>query len=116
MRIAAWNVNSLGVRLEHVCTYLQAACPDILLLQELKGEAEKFPFSAISALGYTAVVVGQKGYNGVAILSRSPATNVQTLLPVFHRQETDPAAARYVEAVINGVRVASEYVFGKILL
>ena len=70
MKIASWNVNSLKVRLEHVCEWLTAQQPDLLGLQELKLTDDKFPVTELDALGYGAVFAGQKTYNGVAILYR----------------------------------------------
>lgn len=70
MRIATWNVNSLKVRLEHVCRWLQETKTDVLCLQELKMAHELFPIDALQAIGYGAVWTGQKTYNGVAILYR----------------------------------------------
>jgi exodeoxyribonuclease-3 len=72
MKIASWNVNSLRVRLPHVLEWLAATKPDLLALQETKVPDEEFPRIEIEAAGYHAVYSGQKGYNGVAILSRKP--------------------------------------------
>lgn len=71
--IATWNVNSLNVRLPHVLTWLQEIQPDVLALQEIKMENEKFPYEDFRELGYHALVSGQKTYNGVAILSKKAA-------------------------------------------
>jgi len=105
VKIATWNVNSVKARLKHVCEYLKLAEPDILLLQELKLTEENFPKLEIEALGYNTAVVGQKTYNGVAILSKSPIEVLHTELP------GDPSdkQARYIEAFTGGVRVASIY-------
>jgi exodeoxyribonuclease-3 len=70
--IATWNVNSLNVRLPHVLTWLRETQPDVLALQEIKCENEKFPYEDLRELGYHALVSGQKTYNGVAMLSRQP--------------------------------------------
>jgi exodeoxyribonuclease III len=105
MRIATWNVNSIKVRQEAVCGWLASAEPDVLLLQELKCVDEAFPREAITALGYAIETVGQKAYNGVAILSRLPMQVTQRRLPGDDADEQ----ARYLEAVINGVRIASLY-------
>src|SRR5688500_10535717 len=98
MKIASWNVNSIKARLDHVKSWLDTRQPDILMLQELKGL--EFPQDDIAAHGYQAVFVGQKAYNGVAILSRRPVTVLATALP---GDETD-AQARYIEAELDGVR------------
>ena len=82
MKIATWNVNSLTVRLPQVLDWLTAN-PDvgILGLQELKLVDEKFPHAAFEALGYRAVCLGQKTYNGVALISRQPLEQVQRNIP-----------------------------------
>jgi exodeoxyribonuclease III len=103
MKIASWNVNSIKSRLEHVKTWLGQAKPDVLLLQELKGI--EFPAAEFQALGYEAAFVGQKAYNGVAILSRSPTTVIARALPGNAADEQ----ARYLEADINGVRIINIY-------
>ena len=76
MKIATWNINSLTVRLPQVIDWLTANPVDALCLQELKLTDEKFPHAALEAIGYTGSVFGQKTYNGVAILSRTPMQNV----------------------------------------
>jgi exodeoxyribonuclease-3 len=105
VKIATWNVNSIKVRLPHVLAWLESAKPDVLLLQELKCIADNFPMLEINAAGYQAEVVGQKAYNGVAILSREPITETITRLP----GEPEDEQARYVEGTTCGVRVASIY-------
>ena len=105
VKIATWNVNSIKVRLPHVLSWLESAKPDVLLLQELKGIAENFPLLEVNGLGYQAAVVGQKAYNGVAILSRQPISETITRLP----GEPEDAQARYVEGTTCGIRVASIY-------
>ena len=76
MKIATWNINSLTVRLPQVIDWLAANPVDALCLQELKLTDEKFPHAALEAIGYSSAVFGQKTYNGVAILSRTPARDV----------------------------------------
>ncbi|MFC5521628.1 exodeoxyribonuclease III [Polaromonas jejuensis] len=76
MKIATWNVNSLAVRLPQVLDWLAANPVDALCLQELKLSDEKFPLKELEAAGYQSAVFGQKTYNGVAILSRTPARDV----------------------------------------
>ena len=83
MKLATWNVNSLKVRLPQVLDWLQANPVDVLCLQELKLEQDKFPFDTIREAGYHATWAGQKTYNGVAILSREPATAVAVNIPGF---------------------------------
>jgi exodeoxyribonuclease-3 len=76
MKIATWNVNSLTARLQHVLDWLAAHPVDVLCLQELKMSDDKFPLEVLKSAGYEAAVFGQKTYNGVAILSRSPLSDV----------------------------------------
>ena len=106
MKIATWNVNSIKARLPNVLAWLNEAEPDIVLLQETKTLNEKFPALEIEDLGYNLALNGQKTYNGVAILSKTPIEDVVTVLP---GDEGDDHA-RYIEAVIGDVRVASVYV------
>lgn len=105
IRIATWNVNSIKARLPLVLAWLERAAPDVVLLQETKVVDAQFPALEINGAGYVCATVGQKTYNGVAILSKFPVEIVLTALP------GDPAdeQARYVEAVTGGVRVASVY-------
>ena len=105
MKIATWNVNSLNVRLPHVLDWLAAHQPDALCLQELKMEDAKFPLDAIRAAGYHAAFLGQKTYNGVAILSREPAEDVVRNIP-DHGDEQK----RVIAATIAGIRVVCAYV------
>jgi exodeoxyribonuclease-3 len=108
MRIATWNVNSVNARLETVVRWFEEAKPDVACLQEIKCIDEKFPTEAFERLGYNVVVHGQKTYNGVALLSKTPLEDVRRGLPGDDADEQ----ARYVEAVVSGpdpVRVASIY-------
>ncbi|MGH6991044.1 MAG: exodeoxyribonuclease III [Stellaceae bacterium] len=105
MRIATWNVNSIKARLPLVLAWLGEARPDVVCLQEIKCLAADFPSLEIGGLGYRIEIVGQKAYNGVALLSKSPAREVITALP----GDEDDHQARYVEATIDGVRIASLY-------
>ncbi|HJO88168.1 MAG: exodeoxyribonuclease III [Alphaproteobacteria bacterium] len=109
MKIATWNVNSVRARLAHLLGWLDKATPDILLLQEIKCMDDAFPILEIETAGYNCAVRGQKSYNGVAILSRTPLEDVITELPGDSCDEQ----ARYVEAVTEFskgvIRVASLY-------
>ncbi|MDR3509967.1 MAG: exodeoxyribonuclease III [Caulobacteraceae bacterium] len=108
MKIATWNVNSVNARLETVLKWFQEASPDVACLQEIKCVDEKFPTEAFESLGYNVAVHGQKTYNGVALLSKSPLEDVRKGLPGDDSDEQ----ARYIEAVISGprpVRVAGIY-------
>jgi exodeoxyribonuclease III len=105
MQIATFNVNSIKARLSNVTEWLAAAQPDVVCLQELKCTEDGFPGLAIAQAGYQAVVSGQKSYNGVAILAREPIEDVVTGLPGGDGDEQ----ARYIEATVAGVRIASLY-------
>jgi exodeoxyribonuclease-3 len=105
MKVATWNVNSIRARREHVIDWLDAARPDVLCLQELKATTSEFPFEEVRECGYEAAVLGQKTYNGVAIVSRLPLDNVQE---GFDDAEDDPQA-RLISARIDGVTVLSAY-------
>ena len=108
MRIATWNVNSVRQRIDHLTYYLREVSPDVLCLQELKCEEKDFPFAAVEAEGYNAAVLGQKTFNGVAILSKRPI-EVTKGLP----GDDADTQSRYIEAEIPDekgvVRVASIY-------
>ena len=104
MKLASWNVNSLGVRLPQVLDWLAANPVDVLALQELKLTDDKFPTDAFTALGYEAHVFGQKTYNGVALLTRTPATEVVRNIPGF-----DDEMARVITATVDGIRVVGAY-------
>jgi exodeoxyribonuclease-3 len=108
VRVATWNVNSVRQRLEQLLAYLRDVAPDVLCLQETKCEDASFPRLEIEDAGYNVETHGQKGFNGVAILSKRPIEVVRGL-PGF---ESDPQA-RYIEAIVaddkGAVRVASIY-------
>lgn len=104
MKIATWNVNSLNVRLQHVLDWLAANQPDVLCLQETKLEDAKFPFDAFTAIGYHAAHAGQKTYNGVAILSKHPLSDVTINLPALADEQK-----RLIAATINDVRIVCAY-------
>ncbi len=104
MKIATWNVNSIKVRLPQLLDWLAANQPDALCLQELKCEDKAFPLAEIEAAGYRAVFNGQKTYNGVAILSREPAQDVQRDIPGFADEQK-----RVIAATVDGVRVVCGY-------
>ena len=99
MRIATWNVNSIRMREHLVADWLRRAQPDLLLLQEIKCEAASFPTDTFEAAGYSAHVVGQKSYNGVATLSRVPVEAMHRSLPGLPE---DDAQARYIETRVHG--------------
>ncbi len=93
MKLATWNINSLTVRLPQVLDWLAGNPVDILCLQELKLTDEKFPHEALSQAGYHSAAFGQKTYNGVAILSRSPLRDVVTNIPGFLDEQSRVIAA-----------------------
>ncbi len=105
VKIATWNVNSVKARLEHLLAWLGEDKPDVVCLQEIKCLTAEFPGLEIQGLGYHVEAVGQKSYNGVALLSREPMRDVLRSLP----GDTADEQARYVEATIGDLRVASIY-------
>jgi exodeoxyribonuclease-3 len=105
MKLATWNVNSLKVRLPQVLDWLGRHRPDALCLQETKLEDANFPVQALREAGYQSVYSGQKTYNGVAIVSRTPATDVAAGIPGF-----DDEQKRVLAATVGGVRVVCVYV------
>lgn len=106
MKIVSYNVNGIGARLPRLLEYLDEQAPDIVCLQELKADDEKFPAAAIEGAGYGAVWHGQKGFNGVAILARGcqPAERRRGL-------PGDPgdSHSRYIEAEVNGLVIGGLY-------
>jgi exodeoxyribonuclease-3 len=104
MKIATWNINSLAVRLPQVLDWLAAAQPDVLGLQELKLTDDKFPAAELEAAGYQAVFLGQKTYNGVALLARQPLADVVRNIPGFEDDQ-----ARVIAATVGGVRLVCAY-------
>jgi exodeoxyribonuclease III len=109
MKITTWNINGVKARLDSALTYLRQAAPDIVCLQEIKSVDEGFPSAAFEELGYNLAVHGQKGFNGVALLSKLPFDEVSRGLPGGDNDEQ----ARYIEATVSvpsGVlKVASIY-------
>lgn len=103
--ITTWNINSIRARLPLFLGWLKEKGPDIVLLQETKATDDQFPREEIENLHYNIATFGQKTYNGVAILSKFPIEDVTQGIPGFEHDQ-----ARYIEAVTNGMRVASVYV------
>ncbi len=107
--IATWNVNSIRARLEVLLKWLKKNKPDILLLQELKAQEEDIPRTDIEDLNYNFITFGQKAYNGVAILSKYPISDINYNLPNFSHDKQ----SRYIEGFIGinnkGIRMASIY-------
>jgi exodeoxyribonuclease III len=109
MIISAWNLNSIKSRKEHLVDWLKENNPNIVLLQELKAITENFPYEEIEELGYNCAVHGQKTYNGVSILSKSPIEDVTTSF----LNDPNDTHSRYIQAVTyidnQAIRVASLY-------
>ena len=104
MQLATWNVNSLNVRLPQVIDWLAANPVDVLALQELKLTDDKFPAQALAEIGYQAQWFGQKTYNGVALLSKTPASEVIKNIPGFEDEQS-----RVLCGTVDGVRVIGAY-------
>ncbi len=105
MKLATWNVNSLKVRLPQVLQWLQSSPVDVLCLQETKLTDDKFPVAEIEAAGYQVAFTGQKTYNGVAILSRHPMSDVVKNNPRFEDEQQ-----RIISATIAGMRIVCAYI------
>ena len=105
MKLVTWNVNSLRARLPRVLEFLADRRPDVACLQETKCDDESFPAQALHDAGYHALHHGQRGYNGVAILTRAPAVEVRRGIPGF-----DDVQSRIIAADVGGIRVVSAYV------
>jgi exodeoxyribonuclease-3 len=111
LNITTWNVNSIKARLPRVESWVQKNAPDVLCLQEIKCQEDMFPYEAFDALGYHAIVTGQKTYNGVAILLRhnnssAPSFNVrEKILP----GDKDDEQARYLEIDYHDCVIACLY-------
>jgi exodeoxyribonuclease-3 len=106
VKIATFNINNVNKRLDNLLAWLGRAEPDIACLQELKAEQSLFPAAAFRAIGYGAVWQGERSWNGVAILARGCD-------PVLTRSSlpgnSEDYQARYIEAAVNGVLIASLY-------
>jgi exodeoxyribonuclease-3 len=109
MKIATWNINGVRARLEGAVAWLKDAAPDVLCFQEIKSEDGNFPREAFEDLGYNVATHGQKGFNGVAILSKLPLDEVSRGLPGGDGDDQ----ARFIEAVLSvkggALRVVSLY-------
>lgn len=104
MKLATWNVNSVKVRLPQLLEWLAAVRPDVVCLQELKTEETKFPRAELEAAGYACAVNGQKTYNGVALLARSPLAAIVPDIPGFADEQK-----RVIAANVLGLRVVCVY-------
>jgi exodeoxyribonuclease III len=106
MKIATWNVNSIAVRMPQVLKWIDGNRPDVLCMQETKCPDEKFPAQIFRDLGYHVEVFGQPTYNGVAILSLLPMSDVQR----GHPDEPPDAQRRLIAATVNTVRIINVYI------
>jgi exodeoxyribonuclease-3 len=104
MKLATWNVNSLAVRLPQLLEWLAAQQPDAMVLQETKLTDDKFPHEAIEDAGYQVHWFGQKTYNGVALLSKTPATDIVRNIPGFADD-----SARVITGSVGGLRIVGGY-------
>ncbi len=105
MKIATWNVNSMNVREPHVVEWLQNHEPDVLVLQEIKQLAEKFPTEALQEIGYHSIASGQKTYNGVAVISKAIPAD-----PVYDFPDLDDPQRRILASTVGDVRVVDLYI------
>lgn len=103
--VATWNVNSLKVRLAHLREFVGSAQLDALVLQEIKMEDKDFPTAELADLGFHSWSFGQKTYNGVALLSREPATDIVRGIPGY----ADPQS-RVIAGTVRGIRIVGVYV------
>ncbi len=109
MKITTWNINGVKARLETAIAYLKQESPDVICLQEIKSVDDGFPREAFEDLGYNVATHGQKGFNGVALLSKAPLEDITRGLP---GDDADPQA-RWIEALVPAgramIRVVSLY-------
>lgn len=113
MKIASWNINGIKARHDVLTEWLKQAEPDIACLQEIKSVDENFPAATFQDLGYNVETHGQKGFNGVAILSKLPFDEVNRGLPMLPNSKIEDEQARFIEGVFtvgqNVLRVVSLY-------
>ena len=106
MKIATFNINNINKRLTNLTAWLATAQPDVVCFQELKAEQRAFPAKALRDVGYRGVWLGERSWNGVAILARErDALLTRSCLPGM----PEDSQARYIEAAVNGVLIASIY-------
>lgn len=106
MKIATWNVNSIKIRLEQVLDWLNSTETDVLCLQETKTVDETFPLEEIENAGFHVAFMGQKSYNGVAILSKHEINDVQKNFP----DDGEDAPKRLIAANIQGIHIVNTYI------
>src|SRR5882724_738345 len=105
MVIASWNVNSIRARSDRVTSWLRATQPDVLCMQELKVEEKGFPKDVFEAEGYHSATACQKTYNGVALLAKTPITDVASGLD----DQVDDPQQRLIGGTVGGMRIFSVY-------
>jgi exodeoxyribonuclease III len=109
MKIATWNINGVKARLDTATAWIKDAAPDVLCMQEIKSEDNNFPSEIFEELGYNVAVHGQKGFNGVALLSKLPLEDVSRGLP----GDAGDDQARFIEGVVSvpsgAVRIVALY-------
>lgn len=106
MKIATWNVNSINIRIKVMLNWLAETQTDVVCLQETKTVDENFPAAAFKEAGYDAAFMGQKSYNGVAIISRYPIEDVQNNFI----DDDDESPKRLIAATIDGIRIVNTYI------
>jgi len=109
MRIATWNINGVKARIDNLIHWLRDAAPDVVCLQEVKSVDEAFPTEPIEELGYNIAVNGQKGFNGVALLSKHPLEDIRKGLPGMEDDEQARFLTGLVSTESGAFRVASAY-------
>ena len=116
MRLATWNVNSIRARVDRIVDFAVRESVDVLAMQEIKCKAEQFPYERFEDAGYHVQAHGFSQWNGVAIASREPLTDVETAFPGMPGFDKEPGLldapleARAIGATVGGVRVWSLYV------
>ncbi|GGH51242.1 exodeoxyribonuclease III [Frigidibacter albus] len=100
MKIATFNINGIKARIEALPVWLAEATPEVVVLQEIKSVDEGFPAEIFEDMGYRVETHGQKGFNGVAILSRLPLEDIRRGLP----GDDEDVQARWIEAIVIGER------------
>ena len=113
MKIATWNINGVRARIENLVAWLKESDPDIVCLQEIKCQDDAFPRLEVEAAGYHVETNGQKGFNGVAILSKIKPDEVNRGLPHLDDDDATDEHARFMEAVFSvdggAIRVCTIY-------
>lgn len=105
MRIATWNVNGIRARAQRLREWLDERKPDLVCLQELKVKDDEFEHDLLKAIGYHAAILGQAGWNGVAVLAREVPEIITRGMP-----EGEDAGARFISVRANGLEIASAYI------